>query len=92
VAVGLAGAALGAALGLPVVWWLEESGLDFRRYMGSSYAFQGVVIEPVIYGDLGPWIVSYVAAVAIGATVAASIYPAIFAARTDPASALRVAQ
>jgi lipoprotein-releasing system permease protein len=90
-AVGVGGAALGAALGLPVVWWLERSGLDFRRYMGSSYAFQGVIIEPILYGDVGPWIASYVAAVALGATVAASLYPAVFAARTDPASALRAA-
>jgi hypothetical protein len=30
--------------------------------------------------------------VAVGATAAAFLYPAVFAARTDPASALRVAQ
>ena len=91
-ALGVAGGALGLALGLPLVWRLARAGLDFRKYMGSSYAFQGVVIEPVIYGDLGVWIVPYVLVVAVGATVAASLYPALFAARTDPATALRVAQ
>ena len=45
-----------------------------------------------MYGDLGLWIVPYVLVVAIGATVLASIYPAWFAARTDPATALRTAQ
>jgi ABC-type lipoprotein release transport system permease subunit len=91
-ALGLAGATVGLALGLPIVWKLAHSGLDFRRYMGSSYSFQGVVIEPVIYGDLGGWIAWYVLVVAVGASVAASLYPALFAARTDPAAALRLAQ
>jgi ABC-type lipoprotein release transport system permease subunit len=90
--IGLAGAVAGLLLGLPFVWWLARAGLDFRRLMGASYSFEGVIIEPVIYGDLGPWIVSYVLTVAVGATVAASLYPAVFAARTDPAAALRVAQ
>jgi len=36
--------------------------------------------------------VTYVVTVAMGATVVASLYPAWYAARTDPAAALRVAQ
>jgi ABC-type lipoprotein release transport system permease subunit len=89
---GLLGGILGFALGAPLVWRLSTEGLDFREYLGSSYAFQGVVIEPVLYGDFGPWMVPYVLVVAVGATLAASLYPAWFAARTDPAVALRVAQ
>lgn len=91
-AVGLAGAAAGLGLGLPVLWRFSRAGLDFRKYMGSSYSFQGVVIEPVIYGDFGSWVLPYVLVVAVGATVIASLYPALFVARTDPAVALRVAQ
>lgn len=91
-AVGLAGAAVGLGLGLPVLWRFARVGLDFSRYMGSTYSFQGVLIEPVIYGDLGPWVLPYVLVVAVGATMIASLYPALFAARTDPATALRVAQ
>jgi ABC-type lipoprotein release transport system permease subunit len=90
-AIGIAGALLGLALGLPFVWWLARVGLDLSRYLGASYTFQGVIIEPVIYGDLGAWVAWYVFAVAIGATVLASLYPAWFAAKTDPADALRVA-
>lgn len=89
---GLGGAAAGLALGLPLVWRLASAGLDFRRYMGTSYAFQGVLIEPVIYGDAGAWMVPYVLVVAVGATVAASLHPAVFAARTDPAAALRMSR
>ncbi len=90
-ALGLAGAVAGLALALPFVWRIATRGLDLRRFMGSSYSFQGVIFEPVIYGQLGPWALWYVLAVAVGATLLASLYPAWFAARTDPATALRVA-
>lgn len=89
---GTAGALTGLALALPFLWTLARTGLDFREYMGTSYSFQGVVLEPIIYGDLGVWVISYVFFIALGATMAASLYPAWFAARTDPAAALRVAQ
>ena len=91
VVIGVGSAALGLALGLPFVWWLATSGIDLSRYMGASYSFQGVIIEPVIYGDLGSWTAWYVLTVAILVTVLASLYPAWFAARTNPADALRVA-
>ena len=44
--------------------------------MGASYSFQGVLIEPVIYGDFGAWTAWYVLTVAIVVTVVASLYPA----------------
>lgn len=91
-AIGLAGAALGLALGFPFAWLASTRGLDLRAFMGASYSFQGVIFEPVLYGDVGPWIVGYVFAVAVGSTVIASLYPAWFAARIDPAAALRIAQ
>jgi ABC-type lipoprotein release transport system permease subunit len=90
-AIGIAGAVLGLALGVPLVWYLAHTGIDFSRYMGASYSFQGVLIEPTIYGDFGGWIIWYALAVCLGATALASIYPAWFAARTNPADALRVA-
>ncbi|MBI3403501.1 MAG: ABC transporter permease [Acidobacteria bacterium] len=89
---GGGGAVLAVAAGVPLVWKLARSGLDFSRYLGGTYAFQGVLFDPVIYGDFGWWIVVYVSAVAMGATILASLYPAWYAARTDPAVALRVAQ
>jgi lipoprotein-releasing system permease protein len=90
-AIGAAGAAIGLAIGLPLVWRLSHTGIDLSRFMGSSFAFQGTIIEPVIYGDFGWWTAWYVFTVAIVATMLASLYPAWFAARTDPADALRVA-
>lgn len=90
-AIGLASAALGLTLGLPFVWRLAKSGIDLSRYMGTTYSFQGVIIEPVIYGDIGSWTAWYIFTVAVVVTVLASLYPAWFAARTNPADALRVA-
>ncbi len=91
-ALGAAGAALGVGLGLPPAWHFARHGLDFSSFMGQGYSFQGLLMEPVIYADVGPWMLPFVIAVAFGATVLASLYPAWFAARTDPAVALRVAQ
>ena len=91
-ALGAGGALAGLALGLPVLWLFSTRGLDLSGALGSGTSFQGIVLDPVIYGDLGPWIVPWALAVALGATVLASLYPAWFAARTDPAVALRVAQ
>lgn len=89
---GAGGAALAIVAGVPLVWKFAHTGLDFRRYVGGSYSFQGVLFDPVVYGDFGWWIVWYIGAVSMGATIAASLYPAWYAARTDPAVALRVAQ
>ncbi len=89
---GTAGAGVALLLGLPLVWKFARTGLDFGRYFGGSFSFQGVLFDPVIYGDFGWWIAWYVAAVAVAATAIASLYPAWYAARTDPAVALRVGQ
>jgi ABC-type antimicrobial peptide transport system permease subunit len=89
---GGGGAVVALGAGVPLIWKLAHTGLDFTRYLGGSYSFQGVLLDPIIYGDFGWWIVAYVGAVAMGATVVASLYPAWYAARTDPAVALRVAQ
>ena len=91
-ALGLAGALAGLALGGPLAWLIATRGLDFTSLMGESWTLGGTVLDPIIYGAFGPWIVRETLGVAVGATVLASLYPAWFAARTDPAQALRVAQ
>jgi ABC-type lipoprotein release transport system permease subunit len=88
--IGVASAALALTLGLPIVWRFARTGIDLSRYMGANFSFQGVIIEPVIYGDIGSWTAWYVFLVAIVVTVLASLYPAWFAAKTNPADALRV--
>ncbi len=90
---GAGGAAIAVAAGIPLVWKFARTGLDFGRFVGGgTWSFGGVMFDPVFYGDFGWWILWYVSAVSMGATIAASLYPAWYAARTDPAVALRVAQ
>ncbi|MFA5910523.1 MAG: FtsX-like permease family protein [Vicinamibacterales bacterium] len=91
VVIGAASAALGLAIGLPVVWYIATHGIDLTAYMGANYTFQGVLFDPIFYGDIGSWALWYVFTVAIVVTVLASLYPAWFATTTDPADALRVA-
>jgi ABC-type lipoprotein release transport system permease subunit len=91
-ALGVAGGLIGLGVGAPVLWHWATVGLDFSRFIGSNMSVSGAFIEPVIYLDFGVWVVPYTFLVAIGATLLASLYPAAFAARIDPAAALRVAQ
>lgn len=88
---GVLGAAAGLAVGLPIVGYFAHGGLDFRSIVGSTWTFEGMLFEPIIYPQLGPWVVPYIAAVAIGTTLVACVYPAWVCARTDPAVALRAA-
>ncbi len=92
VLLGLAGALVGMLLSVPVIWRWERAGLDFSSWMGERYTFEGIIVEPIIYGDFGPWLVPEALIIAVGATVLATLYPAWYAVRTDPAVALRVAQ
>ncbi len=89
---GLIGGVVGMAVGVPILWRLAVTGLDFSRFMGQGFSFGGALVEPVLFVDFGWWVVPYVLIVALGATMIASLYPASFAARTNPATALRVAQ
>jgi len=88
---GLAGALAGLAISLPVVAYYAHNGIDFSSLIGTSWTYEGMLFEPIIYPDLGTWVVPYVAAVALGATLIAFLYPAWICARTDPAVALRAA-
>lgn len=92
VVLGVSGGAAGILIALPFLWHLARYGLDFRAWMGGDYTFAGLIVEPVVYGDLGFWILPEAVLIALGATILASLYPAWHAARTDPAAALRVAQ
>jgi len=89
---GLAGATVGLAVGGPLVWHYARAGLDFSRWLGSSYSFQGIILEPILYLDFGLWLLPEALVISLGSTMLASLYPARFVARTDPAVSLRVAQ
>ncbi len=86
--IGLGGAPVSLVVGGPLVYLIHR-GVDFSSMMDDP-SFAGVLFDPVIHGDAGLWIPVFAFGVSIAATLVASIYPARFALRTDPADALRV--
>jgi ABC-type lipoprotein release transport system permease subunit len=89
-AASLAGASLvlGAALGTPLLWYLQVHGLNLGGN-GDSVSLAGIVVGPLWYGRQD--FTAYAqAALGLGATALASaVYPALRAARFRPAEALR---
>ena len=91
-AASLAGASLilGAALGAPILWYLQVHGLNLGGNRGAI-SLTGIVVGPLWHGR--PDFTAYTQAalgLAITALVAA-LYPALRAARFRPAEALRKA-
>jgi ABC-type lipoprotein release transport system permease subunit len=89
VAVGLGGAVVALALGGFSAYRLATRGIDLAKLMGGEVSFGSVLLDPTIYGDFGLWILWYALGISLVSTVAASIYPAWYATRTDPATAMR---
>ncbi len=87
---GLLGAAVGSVLAAPVLYYLTVHGLDLSDVMGEL-TFEGVLMDPIIYAEFGWWMVPHMLRLAMAATLIGAIYPAVFAARVDPAAALRSA-
>jgi ABC-type lipoprotein release transport system permease subunit len=85
-------AILGAALGLLLAWWpihyTATVGFDFSTILGEELSMSGVLLEAVIYSIPGPWVFAHAFIIAMVSTLIAGIYPAVYALRTDPTSAL----
>jgi ABC-type lipoprotein release transport system permease subunit len=92
IALGLTGAALGGALGALVVAVTHETGLDFAALTGggpSEISFAGLLWSLRFYPSLAlADVVRTILAVLLTSFVA-SIWPALRAARLEPARALR---
>ena len=76
----------------PILHDWNSDGVDLSKLMESEegWAFGGVLIDPVFHPDFGLWVIPSAFGLSLAATIVASLYPAWFASRTDPASALRV--
>lgn len=85
--------ALGAlAWTTPILYPWSTDGVDLSSLYHNStgVAYGGVLIDPMYYPSFGPWAVLAALGLSLLATILACLYPAFFAARTDPANALRV--
>ena len=90
VALGTASFVATLALALPLVWYLATTGITVMAAGGMSVG-DIAIVDTVFRSDFGRWFFVDAALLAYAATVLASIYPALFAARFQPAEALRVA-
>lgn len=82
------GAAVGAALAVPVAWFLGSHGLDFSG-SARSLAVAGQVMPPVIKAYIGPTQVLLGAVLGVIVGPAAGWWPARRIAALDPIAALR---
>ena len=90
---GLAGGLLGLLLGGPITWFTARRGIDFTSmYGGMDLTMSNVLIDPVFYPEFGWWVVPLSMGLALFAALLSAVYPAWYAIRTDPATALRVDQ
>ncbi len=88
---GLAGGLLGLVLGGACAHHVATQGIDFSKMYGETdMSMSNILIDPVFYGDFGWWIIPVAFELALSAALLSSLYPAWNAARTDPATALRV--
>jgi ABC-type lipoprotein release transport system permease subunit len=86
---GLLGALAATLMGGGLAYWLS-TGIDIRKVFGDVFEAFGVLMDPIVYGSYGPWIVWYALVVCTVATVSASLLPAWKATKVDPAEALRM--
>ncbi|MGD0586336.1 MAG: ABC transporter permease [Oryzomonas sp.] len=77
------------ALAGPITYYFARVGIRLLD-AGKSMTALGTVVDPVIHGDFGIWFFVYAAILSYLATVLASVYPAWYAVRLDPAETLRL--
>ncbi|MCB9597661.1 MAG: ABC transporter permease [Sandaracinaceae bacterium] len=85
--------ALGALLwASPITYYISSTGIDLTSALqsGEGISLGGVLFDPVLKGGFGLWLLPTALGLALLATITASLYPAWFATKTDPAAALRV--
>jgi ABC-type lipoprotein release transport system permease subunit len=85
--VGLLGTAAALVVSLPVLYYLAHVGIPVAKGMQAG----GMLME-AIYASFGFWIVTDAFVLCVGAAVLAALYPAWFAVKLDPISAMRVSQ
>ena len=84
---GLISSAAGAVIGLAVGYYLSVQGIDASAMAGATNV-GGVSLDPVWRASLSWRAVGYAAAVTVVTALAASLYPAVSAARQDPVQAM----
>ena len=79
---------IGIAVGVPVVYYLQEVGLDLRMCATGDVTIAGVAFDPVWRASISPESVYMPVVVMWVVCLIASLYPAAVAARLDPVKAM----
>ena len=84
----LAATTIGAVLGLAMSWYFQVHGIDLRAFGDAEFGFAGIAWDPLWRGHLLPSHVVNSLILMWVTCVVASLYPAVKAARLDPAQAM----
>ena len=87
--IGAGGALAALLLGGASAYLLATKGVNLEALMGEEVSVGGILLDPRVFGDFGPWLIAYAFAISLCSTLIASLYPAWLAVRSDPAGALR---
>ncbi len=87
-AMGAVGTLVGLALATPLVYHTATEGIDFSELMSGDVAVTGVFFDPIIYSDMGLWMLPYAGFVGMTSALCAALYPAWLVMRQNPAAAL----
>ncbi len=79
---------LGLGPGLGLAYWLQVKGLDLSIFGDASFGFAGIAWDPIWRGQLVAGDVAFALVSMWLICVAASLYPALKAARLDPVRAM----
>lgn len=87
---GGAGGVLALTIGLPGVYYIHTEGVDLRHFIADfDLGISNILLEPIVHGSMGWWILPLAVGLSLCATVLGSLYPAWYALSTNPANALR---
>ncbi len=87
-AMGVLGAVAGLIIASPFIYYTANTGIDLSTLMGGDFSISGVLLDPVMYSDMGIWMIPQAFLIGLVSMLVAAIYPAWFALRIDPTSAL----
>jgi len=87
--VGLGGAIVAVIFGGSASYYLATHGVNFGAFLEEGASFGNVLLDPIMYGNFGAWLIWYALAISVTATVVVSAYPAWLATKVEPADAMR---
>ena len=83
----LSGVVLGLLVGVPFVYYFQQTGLNFGESSGDVMAEYGM--SPVIYPEISWFVMEWAVGIVLSVSLFLAIYPAFKASRLNPVEALQ---